>query len=202
VRLFVAAVPPVAVLAHLDRALPRELPGGPRWVEPARWHLTLAFLGDVPAGRLGPLTAALGAAAAELPAGVARRPGPDPGGGSGQAYGLRLAGAGTFPPRGRPAVLWVGIESTVDGAVDRLGAAAGAVARAARAAGVAVQRRPFRAHLTVGRWRPGDEVDRGVLDALRAYRGPAFELGAYVLVRSILGASPAYETLAAWPVGG
>jgi 2'-5' RNA ligase len=187
VRLFVAAVPPVSALADLERALPLDLPGGPRWVDAARWHVTLAFLGEVPEARLGTLTAALGAISA---------------GGPGSPYGMRLAGAGTFPPRGRPAVLWVGLESSVDGAGDRLAAAAGAVARAARAAGVAVERRPFRAHLTVGRWRPGDAVDRGVVEALSGYRGPAFELGGYVLVRSVLGPRPAYETLAAWPVGG
>jgi 2'-5' RNA ligase len=184
VRLFVAAVPPPAALLHLAGALPRDLPGGLRWLEPERWHLTLAFLGEVPEQRLGTLTAALGAAAVP-----------------GEGYGLRLAGAGTFPPRGRPTVLWVGIESTVDGAADRLGVAAGAVARAARGAGVPVERRPFRAHLTVGRWRPGDTVDRGVVEALRDYRGPAFELTCYVLVRTFLGPSPRYETLAGWPVG-
>jgi 2'-5' RNA ligase len=218
VRLFVAAAPPVAVLAHLDEALPRALPGGPRWVEPARWHLTLAFLGDVPERRLGALTAALGAAAAELPPAPSRQESfaDRPAGGSAAgepadalvdgemagSYGLRLAGAGTFGARGRPGVLWVGIESTVDGSAERLGAAAGAVARAARGAGVAVERRPFRAHLTVGRWRPGDAVDQGVVEALRAYRGPAFELAGYVLVRSVLGPSPTYKTLASWPVGG
>jgi 2'-5' RNA ligase len=209
VRLFVAVLPPAVVLADLERALPVDLPGGPRWVDPARWHVTLAFLGEVAGERLGTLCAALGSVTDRLPAAAGPTgAGPDRGGARGGAqaagspYGLRLAGAGTFPSRGRPGVLWVGLESTVDGAVDRLAAAARAVARAARGAGVAVERRPFRAHLTVGRWRPGDPVDRGVLDALSGYRGPAFELGRYVLVRSVLGPSPGYETLAGWPLGG
>ena len=44
--------PPAGALTELDRALTqlREAPGAPRWTPPERWHLTLLFLGAVPAG--------------------------------------------------------------------------------------------------------------------------------------------------------
>lgn len=49
-RLFVALAPPPEVLAHADRALTpvRERWPEVRWVPAERWHLTLAFYGEVP----------------------------------------------------------------------------------------------------------------------------------------------------------
>jgi len=189
VRLFVAAEPEPAALDHLDRALGpvRRLRGGPRWVDRARWHLTMAFLGELAEDRAGSVAAALGT----VPAGHT-------------VVQLRLSGAGTFPDRGRPQVLWVGIAGAdePDGGRDlqQLSALAKATARAARQAGVRLQRRPFRPHLTLGRWRPGDHTDRAVAAALTDYVGPPFQLTEVVLMRSHLGPNPRYERLAAWPL--
>ena len=56
-RVFFAVDPPEAARADLDRALAplRGSPGEPRWIPPGRWHLTLLFLGTVPADRVPPL---------------------------------------------------------------------------------------------------------------------------------------------------
>jgi len=50
VRLFVALRPPAQVLAHADAALAPVRAAHPdlRWVPAERWHLTLAFYGDIP----------------------------------------------------------------------------------------------------------------------------------------------------------
>jgi RNA 2',3'-cyclic 3'-phosphodiesterase len=50
VRLFVAVRPPVAAAEHAEAAVDavRPLAPGLRWVPPERWHLTLAFYGEVP----------------------------------------------------------------------------------------------------------------------------------------------------------
>lgn len=119
---------------------------------------------------------------------------------------LRLAGAGTFPPRGAPRVLWVGVASgsgtEAAAELSTLDRTARAVARAARSAGLEVERRPFRPHLTVGRWRPADPADRGVVDALTGYRGPPFRVAEVALVRSHPGPAPRHEPVAAWPLLG
>jgi 2'-5' RNA ligase len=50
VRLFVALRPPPDVVAHADAALEPVRRGHPdlRWVPATRWHLTLAFYGEIP----------------------------------------------------------------------------------------------------------------------------------------------------------
>ena len=118
-RTFVAVRPPPAAVAHLRAVLP-SWPSAPE-----RWHVTLAFLGEVEDPRL------LVPALAEVCAGQPR-------------LDLRLAGSGSF---GRGGPVWVGVEG------DRCGltALAGAVAQACRAAGVDVERRAYHPHLTVGR---------------------------------------------------
>jgi len=54
VRLFVAVRPPAAALAHADAALGPVRTAHPdlRWIPPERWHLTLAFYGEIPDGNV------------------------------------------------------------------------------------------------------------------------------------------------------
>ena len=49
-RLFVAVRPPEQALAHARAAVAavRAAHDGPRWIPAERWHLTLAFYGEVP----------------------------------------------------------------------------------------------------------------------------------------------------------
>lgn len=173
-------VPPDSALDHLGGSLARlrDRPDAPRWVGREAQHVTLAFFGDVPVAQVPELAAALGDAL-----------GPP-------SVHLRLAGAGTFPERGSPRVLWVG----VDGDVAALAALAGAAAAAARSAGVPVDRRPYRPHLTVGRWSAAaaPPSGRSLVGTLGRYAGPHFAAGSVVLMRSHHGAGPRYETVASW----
>ncbi|WP_165865560.1 RNA 2',3'-cyclic phosphodiesterase [Vallicoccus soli] len=175
-RLFVALVPPAAVVAQVraGTAAARAAAPGLRWVPPDRLHLTLAFLGEVPDDRVPELTAALARACAPLP-----RP------------RLALHSAGRFGGR----VLWAGVQgATAD--LERLAAACGA---AAARCGVPLEDRPYRAHLTLARARePYDLAPLvALLDGLRA--GPWTARSA-TLVRSRPGRLPAYEPLAALPL--
>jgi 2'-5' RNA ligase len=134
----------------------------------------------VPAVQLGPLTTGVAPAVA----GTAHMT-------------LQLAGAGRFGSRRRPAVCWAG----VTGDVAQLSALAGRLAGAARGVGIPVEDRPFQAHLTLGRWRPGRPADADLPDRLSGYRGPAWPVREVVLWRSHLGPDPTYERVTAWPVG-
>lgn len=177
-RLFVGMTPPEEALAHAAGAVDRIIPTAPdmRWVPLERWHVTLAFLGDVDQDRLPKLTEALDA--------VAR--GHEP------LRGLSLSGAGTFP-----GALWLGVSAAErHSPADRL---ARAVQRAMRSAGASVERRPWHAHLTVARWQPSvvhaQRVASSAREALRDYAGPEFDIDRFTLWRSRLGPDPSYTAL-------
>jgi len=163
VRTFVAVRPPAVALDHLRAVLP-SWPSAPE-----RWHVTLAFLGEVddPQRLLPGLAEACTA-----------RP-----------LQLRLSGSGAF---GRGGPVWVGVEGDRTG----LASVAGAVARACRDAGVDVERRPYRPHLTVGR--------RGRPDPARlaAYAGPSWTASEVELVASRLGPPVEHRVLARLPLTG
>ena len=161
-RLFVAVRPPAEAIEHLGAALPR-------WPsEPERWHVTLAFLGEVadPACVADRLRSAVPAVA---------------------SFPLALRGSGTF---GRGAVVWVGL----NGDVPALRSLAGAVVRACLAAGVEVDDRPFRPHLTVGRKGHPDVA------ALASYDGPVWPVTEVELVRSDVGRTVRHTVLERFPL--
>jgi 2'-5' RNA ligase len=157
----------------------REVPGAPRWARSDRWHLTLVFLGAVPDDRVAPLVDAAGPAIVGTP-----------------AMTLRLAGGGRFGSLRRPQVAWAGL----DGDVAALSALAARLTAAARTVRLPVEDRPFRAHLTLGRWRPGQPADGSLTDRLGGYRGPVWRVTEVRLLESKLGPKPTYETVAAWPL--
>ncbi len=107
---------------------------------------------------------------------------------------LRLAGGGRFGTSRRPQVLWAGL----DGDVRALADVARRLADAARALGLPVEDRPFRAHLTVGRWRPRQPADAGLAALLRDYRGPEWPVPEVRLLESHLGPRPSYEPVETW----
>jgi len=109
----------------------RPLVPGARFVKVDGLHLTLRFLGDSPPARLEKLEAPLAAAAAACPVSSAR-----------------VDGLGTFPERGHPRVLWLGLD--LPAPVLELQRAC---ERAAVRAGFPREDRPFRPHLTLARFR-------------------------------------------------
>ncbi|MEU8658032.1 RNA 2',3'-cyclic phosphodiesterase [Actinoplanes philippinensis] len=116
-RLFVAVFPSEEAVDHLRAHLP-----APAARRPEKWHVTLAFLGDVPDEGVPVVAAAL----ADVPP-----PGP---------IRLRLGGAGRFG-----SVVWAGVH----GDLERLGAFREDVRRALADAGFPIDARPFRPHFTI-----------------------------------------------------
>ena len=117
-------------------------------VRPEGIHLTLRFLGGTTAQQVATLRPILAAAASACP-----------------PADVRASGLGTFPERGSPRVLWLGLE--VPASILDLQKAC---ERAALAAGFDEEDRPFKAHLTLGRWReraPRPELPAADLGATR-----------------------------------
>jgi 2'-5' RNA ligase len=114
-----------------------------RWVPVADLHFTLKFLGDVAVADLDPIRQVC-AARADLT----------------KPFDLCLQGTGVFPNPQRPRVVWIGAAS---GAVD-LTALARGLEKDLAGLGFAPEKKPFRAHLTLGRCRS----PRGARDLLTA----------------------------------
>ena len=104
---------------------------GARWCRPEGLHLTLAFLGDCPEEAL-PRLGAVGEAVA----------------GRREAFALRTAGLGGFPSLAAGRVLWLGLEPSP--ALEALAADLRTTLSAAREP---FDTKPFRAHLTLARFR-------------------------------------------------
>jgi 2'-5' RNA ligase len=166
-------------VAALQRRIGAELRGW-RWVRPEGIHLTLRFLGDVDDSR----DARARAVWREVIAGCA-------------PFGLRLTDLGRFPPRGRPRVLWVGVEETDPGGA--LATLAERLESAARELGFDPESRPFRPHLTLARGgRPGIPSDPAALGIRGSAEGRVREV---VLYRSdLLPTGARYTALEAYPL--
>jgi 2'-5' RNA ligase len=147
------------------------------WVAPPNMHVTLKFLAEIPEESVW----AVRDLVKEKLVGRSAIP-------------LRVRGAGAFPSRGKPRVLWVGIESP-DDAVAKLAADVdGWVAEL----GFAKEERPFHPHLTLGRVKQGAG---DVLEGLDAVEIGECALTAVVLYQSVLRREGAeYTPLASFPL--
>jgi 2'-5' RNA ligase len=132
-RSFIAIELPESVrtaLSELQSEL-KECGADVRWVKPEGIHLTLKFLGDVKEEDVDHVV--------KLIEGACRKY---------KAFNLEIAGAGVFPNKRSPRVLWVGIngngtfkalQSEIDDAMDSMG--------------FEKENRKFIPHLTLGRFR-------------------------------------------------
>ena len=183
-RMFVAALPGEEVLADLEEYVaPRRESAPFRWTRPDQWHVTLAFLPDVPDRAYDELADRLATAAAR------RSP-----------VGARIAGGTAFPHVGRAKVLAAGVETDAE-ELERLSAGA---RHAATTAGVEADGQRFRPHLTLARLNRPVEATRWIR-VLDAYRGPAWTVEEVALVASHLGEGPRggarHEVLATFSLG-
>ena len=156
-RVFVAVGLPDEAREQLEDAVGRirsEIPDGIQWARPDGMHLTLKFLGNIPASRVASLVDCLGPVAA-----------------GSQPFSLELAGLGMFPNRRAPRVLWAG----TSGEHEALSRLQQATEVASTALGHPPEERPFRPHITLGRPRRGlSDAQRGRIgDVVSALTPPA-----------------------------
>lgn len=119
-----------AAAAELERL--RPLARSVSWVSPQNLHLTLKFLGEIPAETIEAVTEGL----AEAVSGV-------------EPFTLGFHGLGAFPGLARPRVIWMGV---FQGARE-CQAVQARVEEALGRRGLPRETRPYSPHLTIGRVR-------------------------------------------------
>jgi 2'-5' RNA ligase len=105
-----------------------------KWVDPGGIHLTLKFLGNIPAQRVAEITKAMEKAAQGI-----------------SPFRLEISGLGAFPSLKQVRVFWVGI----GGELDKLSRLQQSIDSALAALRFAKEERPFMPHLTLARIREG-----------------------------------------------
>ncbi len=171
-RSFVAVPLPEPVRANVAAAageLARVLPGV-RWSRKIEnLHVTVKFLGSVDEVKLAAFGDALGRSLGTVP-----------------RFGIEVRGMGAFPSPRRANVLWAGVADPGGW----FGAVAAVVEETAARLGVGERdKRPFRAHVTVGRCKQG--VDARA--ALAPFEGQAFGAASVeeaLIFESRLGSGP------------
>ena len=121
-------------LARLRRELEKDEHRFVKWVDTGGIHLTLKFLGNIPAKRVTEITEAMEKAAQGI-----------------FPFHLEISGLGAFPSLKQARVFWVGI----GGEVDKLSGLQKSIDSALAALGFAKEERPFVPHLTLARIREG-----------------------------------------------
>ncbi|MDT5121576.1 MAG: 2,3-cyclic 3-phosphodiesterase [Acidobacteriota bacterium] len=144
------------------------------WPRAENLHLTLKFLGEIAQSSVEALSLAADRAAQKS-----------------EPFKLIIEGAGSFPPRGAPRVLWLGV-------VDSSGALAqlqSHLEEECASAGFKREERPFRPHLTLARIRsPQGARALAKLHQETGFEAIGFSVTELVMMRSELGAGGSHYT--------
>lgn len=188
-RVFAAVVPPDDAHADLEDfvAPRRDVESTLRWTPSHLWHVTLAFVADVPDTSVDDLAEAL--------ADVADGQGPIP---------LRLAGAGVFPEAATARVVWTAVRSDAPGGLDALERLALRTRTAWGRLGLSPAGGTYRPHLTLARARRPFDATHW-LRVMDTYSGPSWsaaELTLFVSHRGEGRGRPHYEPVAVCSLAG
>jgi RNA 2',3'-cyclic 3'-phosphodiesterase len=187
-RTFIAIAVPEPVeqkLTMLQAELAPEI-AGCRWNSTRPFHITLAFLGDVPDGDLNKICQAVAASTVSL-----------------DRFEVELRGLGAFPNAIRPRVVWAGATATNINALNELQQS---VILSLERIGHGPDDERFHPHVTIGRIKHDRRGGRGLhalIEARAGWSAGEFEVAEVLVMASTLGrAGPVYEVLGRGGLGG
>lgn len=172
IRLFIAIDIPENIRREVQ-GMGRSIPKA-RAVPEDQLHLTLKFIGEVENSRLLDIDDALN--------GINQQP-----------FSLRLHGVGTFPPRGAPRVLWVGVTPAENTFVLR-----NSIERALSDIGIPRGKKKHTPHITLARLRnsPVRQLHQ-FLAGNAFFQSPDFTVESFILYSSRLTDKGAIHTVQA-----
>jgi 2'-5' RNA ligase len=136
------------------------------WDRAEKLHITLKFLGEIEQSRVEALTGAAARAAESVP-----------------GFELSVEGAGAFPPRGLPRVLWLGIRDPSGGLAQLQHRLEDECAHS----GFPREQRPFHPHLTIARLRSPEGARRlATLHQQMGFEAQTFDVTKLIVMRSEL----------------
>jgi 2'-5' RNA ligase len=180
-RTFIAIAVPEPVeqeLARLQAELAPEV-AGCHWTSTRPFHITLAFLGDVPDSDLNQICQTVTASTLSL-----------------DRFEVEVHGLGAFPNASRPRVVWAGVTATNINALNELQQS---VIGSLERIGHGPDDPRFHPHVTLGRIkhsRQGNRTVQALIDRCAGWSAGAFVVTEVSIMASILGrAGPRYEVL-------
>jgi len=156
-----------------------------KWVKVDNIHLTVVFMGnisteDVPAIREEIKKGCLGF----------------------EPFDIYLKGLGVFPDARMPRILWLGLE----GEIERMSSFKKGLQERLKTFGIKEEKRRFKPHLTLGRFRKpnrGDPILEGIISRYKDLESPVCPLEELVMFKSELKPEGAkYTRLESWTLKG
>ncbi len=138
----------------------------------SQMHITMRFIGDVDDGKVKRIRKAV----EDAVIGEHR-------------FEVRLRGAGCFPNRKRPSVVWIGVEPE-----DVLKRISDRISENLRASNVSFDEKPFKGHITIGRCKGPADVE-GFLGRYEGNEFHSFTCDSILVMRSELSPAGAKHTV-------
>lgn len=153
------------------------------WVKPGNIHLTVIFMGDVDEKDIPAIISGIDNTVGEY-----------------EPFKISLGGLGLFPDVRKPRVLWLGL----GGEIERLASLRDDIQKPLEIYGIEQEKRVFRPHLTLGRFRKPVKDRDALMKCIDTYRdisGPDGMLDELILFKSDLkqGGS-VYTRIHSWPL--
>jgi len=187
IRSFLAFEMPVKIREIVSRTLKemKRLPLDVRWVRAEHIHITVVFMGNIFEDDIMPISNAVSK--------TCKRYGP---------FKVSLTGYGIFGSLRNPRVLWIGL----DGDLARMSYFRNSLQKGLKPFGTKQEKRRFKPHLTLGRFRKGTGSVVDMDDLLSEYQNissPTCAVEELILFRSELSPGGAvYSRLKTWPLAG